>query len=672
MICLPIALLLLNAASTSAAGTALTSSFAWTSIGPQPMTNEATILGGSPLSYATGRVTSVAVGTTEQGTPIIVGTAGGGVWVSTDGANTFSSFTDSLPQSGGTPVYGPSQAIGAVAIDPTSTPTTVYAATGEGNQSGDSYYGIGIFKSADLGKTIDWLLYPGMSLTPGGTFGHPSFTRIVIVSQGTGKSPYLYAAGVGLGNSSNRAGAGYRESGPTDRGLFESTDGGATWSRTASFAGAACTPNCDVDDVAVDPNAPNIVYAAVDTIGVYYSTDSGSTWTAVCSQSNPQCGLNVGRISLATETGTTGKGTVYAIYASPLGQNNDAYVGLYESTNNGVTWAQQTVPHQQIVGAPSCYEIDGDFNLKNEVTGCTTSFTQYAFGHYDQILAVSPVNPSTIYFGGVAPYISNDSGMTWTALAARGGTHPDQHAAQFAPCTGNNPCTTNTIYTGTDGGLFTANLQSQSVFAASTANQSIAAGQIQGLGSNWSSPSTVLAGFQDNGTQMYSGSAGWPAVEGGDGGVTLFDHLPDPKKNTVFWAYHTFASGYSQYGGQYPDISMSEDGGNTWNSSGPTTALYNTMKSANDAGAIFYPPFAVDPFNAHRILFGAHSVYSSTDGMQSWSQQTTSTMTGAGCGTSSLYALQDIEFSSSPFQNEVWATFNPHRSLFHHSTIPKI
>jgi len=286
------------------------------------------------------------------------------------------------------------------------------------------------------------------------------------------------------------------------------------------------------------------------------------------------------------------------------------------------------------------------------VPGCTTSFTQYAFGHYDQILAVSPVNTSTLYFGGVAPYISINSGVTWTALAAQGGTHPDQHAAQFAPCTG-SPCATNTVYTGTDGGLFVATVSPTISFRA--ANATLAAGQIQGLGTNWSSPSTVLAGFQDNGTQMYTTSASWPAVEGGDGGFTLFDHLPDPNKNTVYWAYHTFQSGNGSCGGNYPYLSMSEDGGSTWNSLTPTANICTTMKGANDTSAIFYPPFAVDPFNAHRILFGAHSVYSSTDGMQSWTQQTTSSMTGTGCGNSSLCALEDIEIAPSVFQGEVWA-----------------
>lgn len=139
----------------------------------------------------------------------------------------------------------------------------------------------------------------------------------------------------------------------------------------------------------------------------------------------------MGRISLTTETGTTGAGTVYAVYGSPIGQNNDAYIGLYESTDYGVDWTSRVVPHEQITAPPTCYEIDGDINLKGEVAGCTTSFTQYAFGYYDKILAVSPANPSTIYFGGVAPYLLTDAGMTWSPMAANGGTHPDQHAAQF-------------------------------------------------------------------------------------------------------------------------------------------------------------------------------------------------------------------------------------------------
>lgn len=206
------------------------------------MTNETVVFGsqslGGPLPNATGRVTSVAVGTAAQGTPIVVGTAGGGVWVSTNQANSFDPFTDFLPQSGGTSIYGPSQAIGAVAIDPTGTSATIYAATGEGNQSGDSYYGIGIFKSADLGQTVNWLLYPGMSLNSGGTFGHPSFTRIAVVPQGSGKQPYLFAAAVDRGVSSNRAGAAFRESGPTDRGLFESTDGGRHLDSHGLFSGS--------------------------------------------------------------------------------------------------------------------------------------------------------------------------------------------------------------------------------------------------------------------------------------------------------------------------------------------------------------------------------------------------------------------------------------------------
>jgi len=73
---------------------------------------------------------------------IFVGTAGGGVWKSADGGTSWATTTDNQA----------SLAIGAMAIAPT-TPYTVYALTGEGNFSGDSYYGAGLLRSADGGAS---------------------------------------------------------------------------------------------------------------------------------------------------------------------------------------------------------------------------------------------------------------------------------------------------------------------------------------------------------------------------------------------------------------------------------------------------------------------------------------------------------------------------------------
>ena len=73
----------------------------------------------------------------------------------------------------------------------------------------------------------------------------------------------------------------------------------------------------------------------------------------------------------------------------------------------------------------------------------------------------------------------------------------------------------------------------------------------------------LIAGFQDNGTQIYSGSQGWSVgggtqpfgggTESGDGGFALFDQI-EPN-----YVYHTFST--DDIG---PQLSASSDGGATF------------------------------------------------------------------------------------------------------------
>src|SRR5262249_49845385 len=86
-----------------------------------------------------GRCTSIVCDPTDAD-HIWIGAAGGGVWTSTNGGGSWS------PQWS---TEGP-QEIGALAID-VARPTTIYAATGEANQSVDSYPGDGIYRSTDAG-----------------------------------------------------------------------------------------------------------------------------------------------------------------------------------------------------------------------------------------------------------------------------------------------------------------------------------------------------------------------------------------------------------------------------------------------------------------------------------------------------------------------------------------
>src|SRR5271170_3611419 len=101
----------------------LTGPFTWSFIGPKPMS----LFGVA----TTGRVTAIAADPTTSGR-IFVGTAGGGVWLSSDGGVTFKPIFETQPN----------LAIGAIALDSVHTsPPTVYVATGEGNGMLSSLYG---------------------------------------------------------------------------------------------------------------------------------------------------------------------------------------------------------------------------------------------------------------------------------------------------------------------------------------------------------------------------------------------------------------------------------------------------------------------------------------------------------------------------------------------------
>lgn len=99
---------------------------AWQHVGPNGQDDPPNGFGFG-FGHESGRETTVVISPTNTNT-IFVGTAGGGVWKSADGGTSWATTTDNQA----------SLAIGAMAIAPT-TPYTVYALTGEGNFSGDSY-----------------------------------------------------------------------------------------------------------------------------------------------------------------------------------------------------------------------------------------------------------------------------------------------------------------------------------------------------------------------------------------------------------------------------------------------------------------------------------------------------------------------------------------------------
>ena len=124
-----------SATMSLAAAVTATTNLAWNSIGPLPMT-EASNFGGvivGPAVAMSGRASAMAVDPANASN-LAVGGANGGIWLSTDAGTTFKEVFDSEP----------SQAIGALAVDTSTSPSTMWAGTGEGHNSVDSYYGQGL------------------------------------------------------------------------------------------------------------------------------------------------------------------------------------------------------------------------------------------------------------------------------------------------------------------------------------------------------------------------------------------------------------------------------------------------------------------------------------------------------------------------------------------------
>ena len=200
--------------------------------------------------------------------------ASGGLWNTTNGGL---SFTAQFQQS-----Y--SISIGDLAVS-RSNPDVLYLGTGEANNQRSSYWGDGVHKSTDGGKTWQHM---GLSGTDhiGRIAVHPDNPHIVYVAA---------------------LGALYRAN--DERGLYKTTDGGTSWQ---------CVKHLGADtgfvDVLLDPQQPDTVYAASyerrrsawnfreggPGSRLWKSTDAGATWVQL------DKGLpagNLGRIGLAAFAG---------------------------------------------------------------------------------------------------------------------------------------------------------------------------------------------------------------------------------------------------------------------------------------------------------------------------------------------------------------------------------
>src|SRR5580692_6987637 len=128
----------------------------WTPLGPVPLASDATGNGFQNYSQVAGRATAVAIDPADpSGNTVYIGGAQGGVWQSTNAAAsiannvTWTAVTDDQA----------TLSTGSIVIQPGNTnpaQSVILVGTGEADNSADSYFGLGILRSADGGNS--WTL----------------------------------------------------------------------------------------------------------------------------------------------------------------------------------------------------------------------------------------------------------------------------------------------------------------------------------------------------------------------------------------------------------------------------------------------------------------------------------------------------------------------------------
>src|SRR6266853_3709828 len=216
-----------NAANTIAALSPALAT-AWTEVGPSGVPADALVASESTGATAgtiySGRATAIAVAPNCSlvSCTVFIGAAGGGVWKT---SNALASPPTWSPSSNGIP----SNAIGSLAFDPNDTSgNTLYAGTGEPNGSSDSDAGGGLYKSTDGGSS--WLLVAGSTAVATGR----SVGAIAI--DPVNPLHIFIGTDVARHGSSSVNGGRFTPPGAPPVGLYESLDGGATFSPAVILA----------------------------------------------------------------------------------------------------------------------------------------------------------------------------------------------------------------------------------------------------------------------------------------------------------------------------------------------------------------------------------------------------------------------------------------------------
>jgi photosystem II stability/assembly factor-like uncharacterized protein len=479
-------------------------------------------------ALTSGRIADVAVDPTNKKI-WYVATAAGGVWKSVNAGLSFSPVFDGEG----------SFATGAITIDP-KNPNVIWVGSGENNAQRVVAYGDGVYKSIDGGRS-----WRNVGLKESEHIG-----RILIDPR---NSDVVYVASQGPLWSKGG-----------ERGLYKTTDGGASWARVLHVDDWT-----GVNDVQLDPRNPDILIATTwqrqrrtccfvaggPGSGVHRSTDGGKTW--VKSQAGFPSG-DLGRIGLTISPANPN--VVYAIAEASQGRG-----GFFRSTNGGVSWERM-----------SGYQTGGNY--------------------YNEIFA-DPHNVDRVYAVDVILQVTEDGGRNFRRVGELA-KHVDNHSVWI------DPDDTEHLVVGSDGGVYESWDRGRTWrFAANLPVTQFYRVTVDDLQPFY----RVAGGTQDNfsmvgpsRTRTVNGNrnADWIITQGGDGFGSAFD----PSDPNIVYAQAQFGvlSRFNLATGDVMGI-QPEDAANgpglRWN---------------------WDSPLMVSPHSPTRIYFAAERLLRSDDRGNSW------------------------------------------------------
>ena len=483
-----------------------------------------------------GRSIAVA-GTDARPNEYWFGAVGGGAWKSTDGGTTWAPMTDRKITS---------SSIGAIGICE-ANPDIVYIGGGESEIRGNIIMGDGIYKTVDGGQKWEHLSQLRDSQVIAKIRVHPKECN----------TAWAAVMGHGFGPSA-------------ERGVYKTTDGGTTWTRTLfrdEKTGAA--------EVVLDPNNPSVLFATLwesqrfpwgmssggPGSGLFKSTDGGDTWTEVTRNQGLPSGM-WGKVGVSVSGADSNR--VYALI------ENEPNGGLYLSDDGGATW-----------------KLGSD----------ERNIRQRAF-YYSRVYA-DPKAKDTAYMPNVLFTKTTDAGKKLVPIMTK---HPDSHDLWISP---SNP---QRMIEANDGG---ANVTLNG--GQTWTDQDYATGQFYNVFLTTHVPYHVCGAQQDNTTACVSSApAGgflFPSMSLYDAGGGESGYIaPDPNNADVFYAgsYGGYLSRLDRRTNQRRQIDVWPDNPMGWGSERITERFQWTY------------PIVFSPADKKTIYVSSQHLWRTTNQGQSW------------------------------------------------------